>query len=134
MVDEEERIVGAYLCSGGYVSRIVYFARRLDLAWFKEFLGRNIVAAPIRDRDIRVATRHPWDTLGDLVAVNEGGPSSRGVDAEAVLGPVVAREAYWSIRRVRSSEEAVGAFVCQYCRRLFLQGLRGQEKYCPECR
>jgi len=118
-------VVGLYACPSGFVSRVVYFDRVPDISWYKGFLKANMSdGGTIEDRDVRIATRHPWD-LGlensGLLVGKEG------------LVPYVLREAYWSPPRGDEKGASTGAFLCAGCGRIFIQHIRSANRLCPSC-
>ena len=94
--------IGCYVCSSGYVSRIVTYGKKLDLAAFKALVSSLTKGvADVDDEDIRVGTRYTWD-LG--IKGNESG--------------MVLREAYWtqSYRRTKNDNpNRVALFLCGKC-------------------
>jgi hypothetical protein len=62
-----ESIIGAYVCPDGYVSRVVYFSKNPDPAWFRKFLTSQIDEDIVAERDIRPATRYGWELEGEAL-------------------------------------------------------------------
>ncbi|MBI4258702.1 MAG: hypothetical protein HY619_07085 [Thaumarchaeota archaeon] len=128
LAEQEDRLVGAYVCSGNYVSRVVYFSPKmdLDLEWFKKTLAANIPGAMIRNKEIRVATRHPWE---NAVKAEEFAKQNN-----SPLTPFITRQVYWTPPKAASGEDAQGPFVCSNCKKFFMQSVREGLKTCPDCR
>ncbi len=117
-------VVGLYVCPSGYVSRVIYFDQEPDIEWYKGFLRAKISGMRVEGKDLRIATRHPWD-LGlkeAEVAIGEGS-----------LAPYVLREVYWSPPRTEKSGLPVGAFLCSRCDRIFAQDIKSTNRLCPSC-
>jgi thiol-disulfide isomerase/thioredoxin len=111
-----------YACGGGYVSRIIMYGSQVDASKLRNFVdGLFSGSADIRDEDIRVATRHPWEL---------------GVD-ETGSGNTVLREAYWNqnYRRGMSKEpDRIALYRCISCGRLFTQPYSQEPAKCDSCR
>jgi len=122
-------IVKAYVCPEGYVSRVIYFSRDPDIAWFKDFLSTQIGAGLVNDRDIRPATRHGWE-LSDNALRKNSDISSTGV----------VKEVYWTTYPKTDKERKLGIFLCsdpqkgKGCKKLFVQEVNSTEKLCSKCR
>jgi hypothetical protein len=121
-------IVKAYVCPEGYVSRVIYFSRDPDIAWFKDFLSTQIGAGLVNDRDIRPATRHGWE-LSDNALRKISDISSTGV----------VKEVYWTTYPKSEKEKKRGIFLCsdpkkgKGCKNLFVQEVTSTEKLCSTC-
>ncbi|MBI2183370.1 MAG: hypothetical protein HYU39_00265 [Thaumarchaeota archaeon] len=128
IVDQEDRLLGAYVCPGNYVSRVVYFSPKvnLDLEWFKKVLRENVPGVKIRDWEIRVATRHPWENAVDM--------EEPAATDETSLAPFIFRQVYWTPPKVHLGEEPQGPFICTNCGRVFVQSVKESFKACPDCR
>jgi glutaredoxin len=120
------RVVGAYCCPDGYVSRIVYFSCDPDVAWFQRFLAAQLGGGRVQTRDLRLATRGDW-VQHDVAVACPAAPWWKA--------PV---EVYWTRYPKTPTERALGIFLCrdggQGCRRLFVQNVTGANRLCPECR
>ncbi|MFQ6074930.1 MAG: glutaredoxin family protein [Candidatus Bathyarchaeia archaeon] len=126
---DSEDVVGAYVCPDGYVSRVVYFSVDPDIDWFRGFLSSQVGEGIVKDRDLRIATRHGWE-LGD-----EALAETREISPEGVV-----REVYWTVYPKTEAERRRGVFLCSYprgekgCGRLFIQDIRAKSRLCPRCR
>jgi hypothetical protein len=115
--EHEGKLLGVYACPSGYVSRIVLYERTLELEWFKRFL-ESVTKSEVKDSDIRIATRHPWELALD------------------VEEKVVLKEAYWTqnYRRTKSEDpNRIALFRCTTCGKLFLQSLSSSNTLCETC-
>jgi hypothetical protein len=122
-------VIGAYVCPGGYVSRVVYFSVNTDVTQFKSFLYSQVGEKIVADRDIRPATRHGWEL---------------GSDAMAEMGEVsttgTIKEVYWTLYPKTDNEKNRGVFVCSHsekgkgCNRLFVQDKKSTNRLCPNCK
>ena len=124
--------MGAYLCSGGFVSRVMYFSLEPNLGWFYSFLSGQIGRGMVKRRDLRVATRHGWE-LGEEAAVELGELASQW------RKPAVA-EVYWTYYPKTDAEKSKGIFLCSKpehgsgCGKLFAQEVTSKNRLCPRCR
>ena len=111
-----------YACSGGYVSKIIMYGSQADAAGLRNFVdGLFNGAADIRDEDIRVATRHPWEL---------------GIEGTS-SGNTVLREAYWNqnYRRGMSGEtDRITLYRCVSCGKLFMQAYSREPARCEDCK
>ncbi len=128
LVEDEDRIVGAYVCPAGYVSRIICFAPSLDVEWFKNLLIEKFVGNVVRETEIRVATRYSWEIETKTDAHRQTAAKN------PTLAPRITRQAYWSPPRARDASTQQGAFVCSNCKRFFIQNITADLKTCPRCR
>ncbi|MFQ5998013.1 MAG: hypothetical protein ACE5KO_01770 [Candidatus Bathyarchaeia archaeon] len=127
-VKQKESIVGAYLCPSNFVSRVVYFALKPDMNWFKTWLAKQMKHQNIlHERDIRIATRHPWE-------VQKSSTTSVTAPRSSGLTPYVVREVYWAYPRAKLIEDKIGAFRCQECKRIFVQALESTSRLCNSCK
>ncbi len=128
LLEENDKLVGAYVCPDEYVSRVVYFSSKLDMNWFEAFL-RDQVGDRLRSRDLRCATRHGWEL---------------GREAEKRIKLLVdsgkgLREAYWTFYAKSDEDKKSGTFLCSSkdggcARRLYSKRLDDQSrKLCPNC-
>jgi hypothetical protein len=121
--------VGAYVCPNGYASRLLCFSREPDIKWFKKFLTNQIGEDMVKDRDLRVATRHGWELEGDL-ATEIGSLSPTGV----------INVVYWTTYPQTEEEQRRGVFLCSDpqtgngCKRLFVQEITSTNRLCPKCK
>jgi len=125
----EDRLVGAYVCPGGFVSRVIYFGRKADIVGFNHFLEDHVGKDFVNSRDLRVATRYGWELGGDALS-EIGNMSPEGVISEV----------YWTVYPRTDEEKNRGVFLCQDsrekrgCARLFIQGINSKNRLCPKCR
>lgn len=120
-----ERVVAVYHCRPGYVSRVVYYDGNPDLDWFVSWLRSRVHPLEFRERDVRVATRHPWEFGQE--------PSPRGG-----LQPYLLRQVYWTQPRPqgRSDERVylcVGDREADGCGAFFVQTVSDERPLCSEC-
>lgn len=126
LIEEEDKVVGAYICPSNYVSRVVHFSKKKDLEWFEELLKERAGSDVVKTKDIRLATRHGWELGGKAEEeIRQINPEQR-----------VILEYYWSKRPKK--EEKVGTFLCSTagggCGRFFTQDLDSKEVLCENCR
>lgn len=121
MIDGEGGRIACFSCSTGYVSRIVMYSKDSCAESLKSFVSKAVKGAmDIREEDIRVATRHPWEM---------------GLEEDAAPD-VILREAYWTqyYRRTKSDDPARTAlFRCTSCGTLFTQPLNSDHSVCAGC-
>jgi hypothetical protein len=122
LLENRNKLVGAYICPDNYVSRIVFFdLRDQDMDWFKSLVRIELDGGPlVRDRDFRVATRHGWELGGS--AENEisiFSNSSGGI-----------KEYYWTFYAKGDEEKKLGNFLCEKCGKLFNQPISSKSKTC----
>lgn len=149
LLKEEERIAGAYVCPSGSVSRIVYFDINSDVKSLKNLLSRLLVDIPIRDEEIRVATRYGWELGIDPVEpTEENRIAFHGSEPVMVgYGIPVAKQLYWAPPRHQTSHQTRGpsdagtsAFLCtgnevkEGCKKIFLGQTESNVRLCPRCR
>lgn len=124
-----DKVVGAYACPDGYVSRVVYFSVNPDIDWFRGFLYSQVGEGVLKERDLRIATRHGWE-LGEDALAEMKRISLRGV----------VREVYWTVYPQTEAEGRRGIFLCsgpeegKGCGRLFVQDIKSKDRLCPRCR
>ncbi|HKW05532.1 MAG TPA: hypothetical protein VJN71_09565 [Nitrososphaerales archaeon] len=125
LFEDIDSLVGAYVCPEEYVSRAVYFASNPNPEWFFDFLVQQATAKRVRERDIRVATRHGWE-LGRDAEVEMQNVSPRGI-----------KEYYWTFYAKNDSDKSSGTFLCPKekggCGRIFTQSLKAKSMLCPAC-
>lgn len=149
LLKEEERVAGAYVCPSGSVSRIVYFDTNSDVEFLKNLLSRHLVDIPIRDEEIRVATRHGWELGIDPVNVTEENRTAFHGSEPVMIGYgiPVAKQLYWAPPRHQTSHQTRGpsdartsAFLCtgngakEGCNKIFLEQTESSVRLCPRCR
>ena len=124
---DSKGVIGAYVCPSGYVSRVVYFSVYQDVRPLRDFLYSQVGEEIVRDRDIRLATRHGWELGSDAMA-EIGNVSSAGV----------IKEVYWTVYPKTEDERKRGIFLCSYqeqgrrCSRLFVQDKQSRNRQCPK--
>ncbi len=112
-VRDVPRPIACAACPSGYVSRVIVYGSDVDADDLKEFVSSAGVGG-VKDEDIRVATRHPWDL---------------SYDAEM-------REAYWTQSYRRTKDDRPGRpalFLCASCQKPFVQPLDSKGAVCPAC-
>jgi hypothetical protein len=123
------KVIGAYVCPEGYVSRVVYFSPYTDVKPLKSFLYSQVGEEIVTDRDIRPATRYGWE-LGSEALAEIGKASPTGI----------IKEFYWTIYPKTEDERRRGIFVCSSpekgrgCGRLFVQENKSRNRLCSECK
>jgi hypothetical protein len=128
---DDDKVVGAYCCPNGYVSRIVYFGFGDNTDQFRGFLSSQLGSKVVTGKDLRVASRYGWE-LGEEAAAD--------IEELARQHQLPLRQTYW-VRYPKSEEEkAQGVFLCSDssprggCGRLFTQKLTDSTRLCPNCR
>ena len=122
------RIVKAYVCPDGYVSRVIAFSLKPSTTWFRNFLSRQGVDEILNARDLRLASRHGWELETDI---------SQPIKHITPTGVIY--ETYWTIYPKTDEERQRGLFLCsddeqnKGCKRLFVQNIRSPSRYCPQC-
>jgi hypothetical protein len=126
---DSKNVIGAYVCPGGYVSRVVYFSVNPDIKLLKAFLYSQVGEEIVTDRDIRPATRHGWE-LGNDALAEIGKVSTTGV----------IKEVYWTVYPKTEDERNRGIFICSHtekgrtCNGLFIQDKKSRNRLCPKCK
>jgi hypothetical protein len=127
---DSNHVISAYVCPNGVVSHLVNFSLKPDLAWFQVFLSRQVGEENVKDRDLRLATRHGWE-LGN----------GAEEEIQSQLGPAGAiKQVYW--RRYPATDEekdmlvalCVGNDSKTGCLTLFMKRKESNERLCPACR
>jgi len=122
------KIVKAYVCPDGYVSRVIAFSLEPSATWFRSFLSSQGVDEILNARDLRPASRHGWELETDI-SQTIGHISQTGVIYEI----------YWTIYPKTGEERQQGLFLCsdheqnKGCKRLFVQNIHSPSKCCPQC-
>jgi hypothetical protein len=123
LVEERNRLVGAYLCPDYYVSRIVSFAsaNNHDMGWFQSFVKSELEGGELaRDKDFRVATRHGWELGKDAeMEILQLSDHSKEI-----------KEYYWTSYPKGEGEKKMGNFLCERCGKLFSQSLTSKSRTC----
>jgi hypothetical protein len=121
-------MVGASVCPGGYVSRVIHFSMHSNTTWFKNFLSNQGVEDVLNNRDLRLATRYGWELEHDLSTTIRHISHSGGV-----------REIYWTTYPKTEEEKRRGMFLCsniqkgKKCQQLFIQNINSPNRLCPKC-
>jgi hypothetical protein len=120
LVEDGDRLVGAYLCPSNFVSRVVYFSVNPDGKWFEKFLRDDRGGGDrIRSKDVRKATRHGLE-LGREA-------ESRATD----LFPQGIVEYYWTFYPGSDEEKKNGNFLCDKCNKFFVKSNSSPDRICP---
>ncbi len=118
---EKQMLVGCYVCSSGYVSRIVTYGREIEIEQFKDLLSEAVHGMEdVSKEDIRVASRYTWD-----------------LEVEGETDGLVLKEAYWTQnygKRKRSDPSRLALFLCAKCGSFYQQPLTGTNGMCTRCR
>ncbi len=129
---KEDMVVGAYTCPSSFVSTVVYASPNADRRWFIRFLQDQLGADFVRERDVRVATRHNWE-LGEK--------ASTELNHLLPLSAVPTfMEIYWTSYPQSAETKSRCITLCRDpttgrgCRHLFIQDIAGNERLCPSCR
>jgi hypothetical protein len=125
---DAKQYVGVYVCPNGYAARLLCFNQDADSKWFKNFLSKQVGESMVKDRDLRIATRHGWELGGDLTNEIKGLSSSGKI-----------KVVYWTTYPQTEEEKRQGVFLCsdlqldKGCRRLFVQKITSSKRLCPQC-
>jgi hypothetical protein len=113
----DQPLVACHHCMAGYASRIMTYGSALDVPGFEALIGKAIgILGPVQDEDIRIATRHEWDSpdlAGDV------------------------RVAYWTqnYRRTKVDDpNRTALFLCGNCSSFFVQPITTRSALCDNCR
>ncbi|MBX8643736.1 MAG: hypothetical protein KIY12_03315, partial [Thermoplasmata archaeon] len=113
--------IACFACGGGYISRIVMYGMGADAAALRQFIESiSGGAIDVRDEDIRIATRHPWEM---------------GLEGRST-GEKVMTEAYWNqnYRRGKSDDASrIALFRCTACGSPFTQRFDTASPRCGAC-
>jgi hypothetical protein len=111
-----EPAVACYTCPAGYVSKVMVYGRRDARETLREFVTMALGGQPIKEEDIRTATRHPWDL--DIAGFEM-------------------KVAYWT-QNYRGSKSTdpnrQTLFVCYECGSTFVKPLTAADTRCANCR
>jgi len=118
--EDEDGLVGCYVCPSGYISRVVRYSTKNKVDWFTSYL-RDLLGSELQVErgDVRVATRYNWDL---------------GLDGGEHV-PIV-KEHYWvqSYRRTKSDDpNRRAAFMCSQCGAIFFQPASSKNTKCQKC-
>lgn len=127
LFESGDSLIGAYVCPGGYVSRVTYFSKVPNRDWFKQFLREQVGEARVRDKDIRAATRYGWELGTDAEKeIQSLAPNNTGI-----------KQLYWVLYPKDDEDRKYGTFQCSKeqggCGRLFTKLISSNEKLCPDC-
>ena len=110
-----ETLVAASACPAGYVSRLMAYGPSSAGDTLRELLKETLGGLPVKEGDIRVATRHAWD-LG--------------------IAGAELRAAYWT-QNYRASEikeaDRPALFLCSSCGSAYVKQLSASGSRCPSC-
>jgi hypothetical protein len=119
--DEKVTTTAVYSCPGAYISKVIVYGESVDLdqvlGYVQSLVGKE---QDVREEDIRVASRYPWD-----LGIDTG-------NQERVMGA-----AYWTqnYRRTKSDDpNRVAVFLCGDCRSVFSQPMSSNQTLCGDCR
>ncbi len=117
--------MGLHHCPSGFISRIVYFDVEAEVDWFLSWVQSQVAPFEVSVRDVRVATRHPWE-------FGLTGPSGGGIE------PYVLREVYWTQPRPSGGRidvlyVCVGSREAEGCGSFFVQSRMEPAPHCPSC-
>lgn len=114
-------LIAAHVCPGRYVSRIIAYGKQLDSDDFKRFVqGAVQEMERVESSDIRIARRYAWDL---------------GLDRKR--NELIMMEAYWTQnyrRTKKDNQDRQALFLCSNRDSFFTQPLRGNERFCRNCR
>jgi hypothetical protein len=117
-LDAKSGLLGAVVCPSGYVSRLISYGPVADPGGLRSFVSAKTGGAlPVREGDIRVATRYAADL----------GLGGRG----RILG-----EAYWTQNYGKGKSQDPGRaalFLCSSCGELFVQPASAKSSLCDRC-
>lgn len=122
------KIIKAYVCPDGYVSRVIAFSLEPSTTWFRNFLLSQGVGKILNSRDLRLASRHGWELKTDI---------SQTIKHVSPTGVIY--EIYWTIYPKTDEERQKGLFLCSNheqnkgCNRLFVQNIHSSNRCCPQC-
>jgi hypothetical protein len=111
-----EPLVACYACPTGYVSKVMVYGHRDVDKTMREFLANALGGRPLREDEVRTATRHPWD-----LAIR---------DFEMSV-------AYWTQNYRGSKSEdphRPALFICSNCNSTYVKPLSMPGTMCPNCR
>ena len=129
---ENNRVVGAYCCPSGFVSRVIYFGAEPDTNFFHSFLSNQLGNEIVQRRDLRLATRYGWE-------LGEGAEKELKELSYEWRRPMI-EEVYWIRYPKSDAEKSRGIFLCQDpdsgkgCGKLFIQEITSKMRLCSSCR
>ncbi|MDV3292994.1 MAG: hypothetical protein LYZ70_01845 [Nitrososphaerales archaeon] len=111
-----EPLLACYACPRGYVSKVMAYGGQNTAEGLRNFLGTAFEGrTPIREDDLRVAKRHPWD-LG--------------------IAGAELNVTYWT-QNYRSSKsndpDRPALFLCSKCGSAYVKPISGSGTLCPSC-
>ncbi|MCW4040192.1 MAG: hypothetical protein NWE83_05520 [Candidatus Bathyarchaeota archaeon] len=122
------KMVKAYVCPGGYVSRVIAFSMHPAVTWFRNFIVNQGVGEILNDRDLRLASRHGWELETDI------SHTFKHISPTGII-----YEVYWTTYPKTDEERRRGLFLCSDdeqsigCKRLFVQNINSPRERCPQC-
>jgi hypothetical protein len=130
ILQDPKRVIGAYVCSDGFVSQVVYFSQKPNLKWFSDTIVKQVGSEIFTANDVRVATRHGWEL---------GGGAVETLEAQLGANPSVT-EVYWTRYPRTEAQKQITVSLCTGdvsrpgCLRLFAHDRNKIERLCPACR
>ena len=130
ILQEPDRIAGAYVCPDGFISQVVYFSLKSDLEWFIDMLSSQVGKENVNRRDVRTASRHGWEL---------GPDAQETLEAELGRGATI-KEVYWTRYPKSETEKQQAVSLCigensrTGCMKLFMHDRNSNEKLCPACK
>lgn len=124
LMENRDKIIGAYICPDNYVSRIVAFELQENdggIPWLRGYVRNELDGGSlVRDKDFRSATRHGWELGGSAEEeIKAFSDQTKGI-----------KEYYWTFYARSDEEKKLGNFLCAKCGKLFTQPLTSKNKTC----
>jgi hypothetical protein len=124
LMENRDKIIGAYTCPDNYVSRIVAFELKQNnggIPWLIGYVRNELEGGSlVRDKDFRSATRHGWELGGNAEEeIKSFADQSNGI-----------KEYYWTFYARSDDEKKIGNFLCEKCGKLFTQPMNTKNKIC----
>ena len=130
ILQDSNRVLGAYICPDGFVSQVVYFSQKPDLNWFNDTISNQVGADNFTTNDVRLATRHGWELGREALQT-----------LEKQLGPNPSiREVYWTRYAKTDEQKQVAISLCvgdssrSGCLKLFAHPSNQVQKLCSACK
>ena len=127
---DSTRVLGAYVCSDGFVSQVVYFSPKPDSKWFNDLISGQVGEENFTSKDVRLASRHGWELGGNAVAT---------LEAKLGTNPSIT-EIYWTRYPRTEAQKQVAISLCtgdssqSGCLKLFAHDRNSVERFCPSCK
>ncbi|MDG6942406.1 MAG: hypothetical protein JRN34_05770 [Nitrososphaerota archaeon] len=113
--------MGLHVCSGRYVSRIIWYGIHPDTDGFMRFVQTAVQGTQVVEGgDVRIASRYAWDL---------------GLDRNS--NDLILKEMYWTqnYRRAKNDDpDRAALFFCANRDSFFVQPVKSDEKRCEKCR